>query len=28
LMRRENNPYVRERVQNMLASWNASPEIY
>jgi hypothetical protein len=28
LMRRESNPYVRERCQAVLASWNASPEIY
>ncbi len=28
LMRREQNPYVRERCQAVLASWNASPEIY
>jgi len=28
LMRRESNPYVRERCQTVLASWNASPEIY
>jgi hypothetical protein len=28
LMRRESNPYVRERCQTVLSSWNASPEIY
>lgn len=28
LMMKEDNPYVRERCQSMLASWNASSEIY
>jgi hypothetical protein len=28
LMMKENNPYVRERCQSVLASWNASSEIY
>jgi HEAT repeats/Putative zinc-finger len=28
LMVKENNPYVRERCQSVLASWNASAEIY
>lgn len=28
LMVKENNPYVRERCQSVLASWNASSEIY
>jgi len=28
LMVKENNPYVRDRCQSVLASWNASSEIY
>ncbi len=28
LMMKEDNPYVRERCQSVLASWNASAEIY
>jgi anti-sigma factor RsiW len=28
LMMKEDNPYVRERCQSVLASWNASSEIY
>jgi len=28
LMMKENNPYVREKCQSVLASWNASSEIY